>query len=39
VSILPHEAKVVAILPLVGHKWLKLSCDKHNTHNKTRVRV
>jgi len=37
-SILPHEAKVVAILPLVRHDWLKWSCGKYDTH-KTRVRV
>jgi len=27
-SILPHEAKVVTILPLVTHDWLKWSRDK-----------
>jgi len=37
--ILPHEAKVAAILPLVRHDWLKWSCDKHNMHKKTRVKV
>jgi len=31
VSILPHEAKVVAILPLVRFDWLKWSCDKYDT--------
>jgi len=39
VFILPHEAKVVAIFPLVRHDWLKWSRDKHDTHKKTWVRV
>jgi len=37
--ILPHEAKVVAILPLVRHYWMKWSNDKYDTHKKTSVRV
>jgi len=37
VSILPHEAKFVAILPLVRHDWLKWSCDKYDMRKKTRV--
>jgi len=39
VSILPHDAKVVTILPLVRHDWLKWSRDKYDTHKKTRVRI
>jgi len=39
VSILPHEAKVVVILPLVRHDWLKWSLDKYDKHMKTRVKV
>jgi len=39
VFILPHEAKVAAILPLVRHDWLKWSLEKYDTHKKTRVRV
>jgi len=31
--------KVVVILPLVRHDWLKWSRDKCDTHKKTRVRV
>jgi len=38
-SILPHEAKDVAILRLVRHDWLKWSRDKYDTHKKTKVRV
>jgi len=38
-SILPNEAEVVAILPLIGHDWLKWSRDNYDTHKKTRVRV
>ena len=38
-SILPHEAKVVTILPLFRCDWLKWSHDKYDTHKKTRVRV
>jgi len=30
VSIFPYEAKAVAILPLVGHGWLKISHDKYD---------
>jgi len=36
---LPHEAKVVANLPLVRHDWLKWSHNKYDTHMKTRVEV
>jgi len=36
-SILPHEAKVVAILPLFRHDWLKWSHDKYDAHKKARV--
>jgi len=39
VSILPHEAKVVASLPFVRHDWLKRSHVKYDTHKKTWVRV
>jgi len=39
VFILLHEAKVVAIFPLVRHDWLNWSRDKHDTHKKTWVRV
>jgi len=39
VSILPHEAKVVVILPLVRHDWLQWSRDKYDTHKKTTVKV
>jgi len=39
VSILPHQAKVVAILPLVRYDWLKWSCDKYDTHKNIWVRI
>jgi len=39
VSILPHGAKVLAILPLVRQNWLMWSCDKYDTHKTTWVRV
>jgi len=39
VSILPHGAKVLAILLLFRQKWLKWSCDEYDTHKKTWVRV
>jgi len=35
VSILPHGAKVLAILPLVRQNRLKWSCDKYDMHKKT----
>jgi len=39
-SILPHEAKVLAILPnTIKHNSLKWSRDKYDTHKKTWVRV
>jgi len=31
VTILPHEAKAVTILPLVRHYYLKWSYDKDDT--------
>jgi len=39
VFVLPHEAKVVAILPIVRHYWLQWSRAKYDTHKKTRVRI
>jgi len=39
VYILPHGAKVLAILSLVRQNWLKWSCDKYDIHKKTCVRV
>jgi len=33
--ILPYEAKLVVILPLVRHNWLKWSCDKDDTQKAT----
>jgi len=38
-SILPHGAKVLAILLLIRQNWLKWSRDKYDTHKKTWVRV
>jgi len=39
VSILPHGAKVLAILPLARQNWLKWSCDKYDMRKKTWIRV
>jgi len=36
VSILPHEY-AVAILPLIEHKCLKWSCEKHITERRNNV--
>ena len=38
-SVLPHEAKLVAILPLVRHGWLKWSRDKYDTICTRRLRL
>jgi len=39
VSLLPHGAKGLAILPLVKQNWLKCSRDKYDMHKKTWVMV
>jgi len=34
VSILPHEAEAMAILPLVKHSWLNWTCDKYDAQRQ-----
>jgi len=38
-SILPHEAKVVTIFPLVRYDWLQWTGDKYDIYKKIWVRV